>query len=156
MSLLLQDHVRAQNLWADRGEFKGRIVTFEAAAGEFFELSEFADRNTGRVVVDLETLAKLRELRQACGFPFHLSSAFREELTNLEVGGHPRSAHKVGRAYDIGRLTGPMALTIITRAPSFGFHGIGVKRPIDGRGYVHIDDVDRDFGATLWSYSHGS
>ena len=87
----------------------------------------------GECHMDPVFMAKLEALREACGFPFVVNSAFRCDVHNAAVGGGERSAHLEGLAVDIA-ADGRQAYRLITAAAKFGIWGIGV-----GRGFVHLD-----------------
>ena len=95
-----------------------------------------------------EFLEKLDKLREACGFPFVITSGYRTEDHNKAVGGEKGSAHLLGRAADI-QCNGIQAYMILTLAAKFGFTGIGVKQSGGGR-YVHLDDAH--VVPVVWTY----
>ena len=94
---------------------------------------------------------KLVALRDFLGFPFKISSAYRCERHNKDVGGKSGSAHLQGRAVDIV-LYGDKAFKVVTEAGNYGFTGIGVNQSgIHNKRFIHIDDLDEN-RPWIWSY----
>lgn len=130
--------------------------TFSQLYGGLITPKELADSSNGLLVWDKAATDRLYALRVQCGFPFIFNSGTRSLQTNLEAGGHPTSAHMVGRAFDIQVKSGQDAMEIVRLAPEFDFKGVGIRRPSGEGGYVHVDDVDRGAdGAVIWTYSDG-
>lgn len=99
---------------------------------------------------------KIELLREACNFPFIVTSAFRCVNYNERIGGAKNSAHTLGQALDI-KVSHEKAFEIVRLAYDFGFTGIGVsqKGPKESR-FIHLDNVPR-FDPTvprprIWSY----
>ena len=100
--------------------------------------------------MNAEFMEKLNLLREHCGFPFIISSAYRCKEHNKKVGGAPRSAHTLGRAVDVV-VSGAEAVLLITACVDFGFNGLGVQQnKKKGAKFIHIDDAHENF--TIWSY----
>ncbi len=84
--------------------------------------------------MNYSTMQRLQKLRNACGFPFVITSAWRcdkhpEEAKKVEPG-----THNWGHAIDI-RAT-PLQMGIIEReARKLGFTGIGKANT-----FIHLDD----------------
>lgn len=100
-------------------------------------------------------LYKLNNLREECGFPFVVTSAYRCFKYNKEIGGKDRSPHPLGRGIDIHAIGG-QALKVIQLAGKHGFTGIGVnqKGPSKGR-FVHLDDMPNELDRSrpwIWTY----
>ena len=99
------------------------------------------------------TLTKLNALREACGFPIPLNSAYRCEAYNKACGF--TQTHATGQAVD-PRVSHKQAAKLNELAPKFGFTGIGVsqKGAVSGR-FMHLDDLDAAPGRPrphIWSY----
>ena len=100
-----------------------------------FAEKEFACRCCGMVIVSMELVTKLEEMRQAMGKPIIVSSGYRCPRHNRAVGGAINSYHMKGLAADI-HVVGYTAEQLAALAFRFGFDGIGVYR----RGnYIHVD-----------------
>jgi len=100
-----------------------------------------------------ETLGRLNKLREACGFPMSLNSAYRCEAYNSLKGF--TQTHATGQAVDI-RVSHKKSFKVVELAPKFGFTGIGFKQkgPVSGR-FIHLDDLEEVAGRPrphVWSY----
>ncbi len=116
-----------------------------------FKPRECADTRTGQLLVDRFTLHRLQALRTFAGHPMYITSGYRLPSTNKRVGGHPRSAHMCGRAFDFQIGDKRFSKDILIQASRFGFQGIGVRAHGD-QPYMHIDDVERATGHAFWTY----
>lgn len=88
-------------------------------------------------------------IRESCGFPFIISSAYRCAEHNAKVGGEPDSMHLFGRAVDIA-TSNPNALIIVKFALQFGMDGIGVSQKNSKPRMIHLDN--RTKNKAIWSY----
>ena len=97
--------------------------------------------------MDPEFLARLDELREICGFPFRITSGWRDAT-------HPAEARKAepgtgyhcqGLAADIAVSNGFERMNIVHEALKMGFSGIGV-----GKNFVHLDT--RKTTPVMWTY----
>lgn len=114
---------------------------------KYFSLSEFDCQETGENEMKEEFLLKLDHLREACGFPFTITSGYRSPKHSLEIkkpnGG---GTHTKGIAADIAVSNGAQRYTIQKHAYALGFTGIGVH----GK-FVHVDI--RDGMPASWAYN---
>ena len=115
---------------------------------KFFRLEEFNCSHTNRNEMDHEFIQKLDTLRGICGFPFIITSAYRDathpvEARKKEPG---TGTHCQGIACDIAVSNGFERMNIVHEALKLGFGGIGVAK-----GFVHIDD--RKTTPVMWTYS---
>ena len=98
--------------------------------------------------MDPEFLAKLDELREICGFPFRITSGWRDashpaEARKAEPG---TGTHCQGIACDIAVSNGFERMNIVHEALKMGcFNGIGV-----GKNFVHLDT--RKTTPVMWTY----
>ena len=92
-------------------------------------------------------MVKVDRLREACGFPFVVTSAYRCPEHNKAVGGAARSKHTQGKAIDVA-LSGEQAWQVIANARRAGINGIGVSQSGAGR-FIHLDDRP---SFAMWSY----
>lgn len=107
-----------------------------------FEPREMASRLNGSLLVDLEFMKWLDEVRVHFGRPMVVSSGYRtpahqEQLTSRKTG-----AHVDGQAADILTPTAHLAWRLVESAMYGMAHGIGIDlRPSVGHGshYVHLD-----------------
>jgi len=98
--------------------------------------------------MNVEFMIKLNKLRADLGFPFIITSGYRCEKHNKEIGGAKHSAHLTGNAVDIA-VSHEKALDIVSEATSYGMNGVGVSQKGQGR-FIHIDDKHES--PTIWSY----
>jgi len=97
--------------------------------------------------MDPEFLEKLDLLREKCGFPFRITSGWRDathpaEARKAEPG---TGTHCQGIAADIAVSNGFERMNIVHEAIKMGF-SIGVART-----FVHVDD--RKTTPVMWTYS---
>lgn len=92
-------------------------------------------------------MADLQAFRNACGFSFPVTSGARCPAHNAKQGGAPGSWHLKGEAGDTKCTDSARRYTIVTLAPQYGFHGIGIAA-----GFVHLDRRKWTEGR-IWTYS---
>ena len=93
-------------------------------------------------------LKELEKLRSAVNEPMIITSAYRCQRHNAEVGSKPTSRHTaVGDAVDV-YCSDELALKLVSNAYRLGWKGIGVNQNGNGR-YIHLDRRDNP---TMWSY----
>ena len=114
---------------------------------KFFRLEEFNCTHTNLNSMDHEFLVKLDELRERVGFPFIITSGYRDathpaEARKAEPG---TGTHCQGIAADIAVSNGFERMNIVHEAIKMGF-SIGVART-----FVHVDD--RKTTPVMWTYS---
>lgn len=116
---------------------------------KFFHIREFdcTHTGTGGDNMDPEFLEKLDLLREKCGFPFRITSGYRDathpaEARKAEPG---TGTHCQGIAADIAVSNGFERMNIVHEAIKMGF-SIGVAK-----GFVHVDD--RKTTPVMWTYS---
>ena len=114
---------------------------------KFFRLEEFNCTHTNLNEMDHEFLVKLDELRERVGFPFIITSGYRDathpaEARKAEPG---TGTHCQGIAADIAVSNGFERMNIVHEAIKMGF-SIGVART-----FVHVDD--RKTTPVMWTYS---
>lgn len=68
---------------------------------KYFDIEEFACECCGSVEINPLLLEKLDYLRGIYGYPIYVSSGYRCEDHNEEIGGEPNSQHLLGNAADI-------------------------------------------------------
>lgn len=115
-----------------------------------FDISEFDCTHTGRNEMEKGFLERLDILRDRCGFPFVITSGFRDVT-------HPKEAHKPvggyhtqGVAADIKVTGGVQRRMVVEQALQMGFSGIGVAKD-----FVHVDDrraIDPQAALVMWCY----
>lgn len=90
---------------------------------------------------------KLNEARELAGIPFILTSAFRCEKHNQEVGGSVTSPHLAGLAVDIKCTDAWSRFKILSALLEVGFQRIGI-----GRNFIHVDDDLTKSRGVIWDY----
>ena len=121
-----------------------------------FKLREFDCPCCASNIMHPLFLTRLDMLRDACGFPFVITSGYRCEDYNARKSTTGRNGpHTTGRAADIA-VYGPQAVMLVSAALQRQFKGIGVHQrgPTAGR-FVHLDDLDNLSHCPrprIWSY----
>jgi uncharacterized protein YcbK (DUF882 family) len=123
---------------------------------QFFSDDEFERIGSDSNRMNIAFMKKLIQLRGEINQPLPLTSAWRSESRNRQVGGAKNSAHLYGRAVDL-RVHGDTAFRVLSAAARSGFTGIGVHQRgiIRGR-FIHLDDMEFSedrLRPTIWSYS---
>lgn len=112
-----------------------------------FELEEFACPCCGRVEMDPYFLRLLDMARERAGTPFKITSGYRCERHNREVGGAPNSAHLRGLAADIACPSGGARFVILEALRNVGFIRIGL-----GSNFIHADAAPWLPQRVIWTY----
>ena len=115
---------------------------------KYFRLEEFACTHTNKNEMDHEFIRNLDTLRGICGFPFIITSAYRDathpvEARKKEPG---TGTHCQGIAADIKVSNGFERMNLVHEALKMSFGGIGVSKS-----FIHIDD--RKTTPVMWTYS---
>ena len=84
-------------------------------------------------------------LREACAFPFTITSGYRDVTHPAEARKSKGGVHTTGIAADIAVSNGVERATIIRNAIELGFNGIGVAK-----GFIHVDT--RSLPQVVWTY----
>jgi len=112
---------------------------------KFFQIEEFDCQHTGNNEMDPDFLERLDNLRLVCGFPFIITSGYRDPSHPIEAKKSKPGTHAQGIACDI-KITDPnQRYLLINRAISMEFRGIGVASD-----FVHVD-FRREPGV-IWTY----
>ena len=89
------------------------------------------------VLIDIDLVSKLQDLRDYLGKPVTITSGYRTESYNKQCGGAENSYHLKGQAVDI-YCTGVKPIVIALWAEFNGLSGIGLY--LDrAQEFVHID-----------------
>lgn len=112
---------------------------------KYFTLDEFDCQHTGENRMDSSFLQRLDALRDACGFPFRITSGYRSPLHPIEAKKKKAGTHAQGIAADIAVVDGAQRHIIVANALRLGFSGVGVAR-----GFIHVDT--RETTPVLWLY----
>ena len=106
-----------------------------------FKSTEFDCHGSGccsQTKIDDKLVQYLQQIRNHFGKPVNVSSAYRCEIHNKNIGGATKSRHKEGQAADI-YISGVAPAEIAKYAESIGILGIGLyETDADGH-FVHVD-----------------
>lgn len=94
-------------------------------------------------------LLRLNDARHLARVPFVITSGYRCEKHNKDVGGSLTSAHRLGLAVDIACPDSHTRYRII-----IGLIGAGFKRIGIGKNFIHVDAADCEIKAdeVIWHY----
>jgi len=112
---------------------------------KYFKLEDFNCQETTENKMDENFIHKLDQLREACGFPFYITSGYRSPKHSIEKRKKFPGQHCQGIAADIAVTGGAQRMEIIKHAAALGFTGIGVAKT-----FVHVDT--RTSTPMAWCY----
>ena len=113
---------------------------------KYFSKKEFDCKHSGENNMQLSFMEKLDELRDACGFPFVITSGYRDPSHPAETSKATKGGvHTLGIAADIGVKDGAQRRVVVAKALKLGFAGVGVAK-----GFVHVDT--RETTPVMWTY----
>lgn len=112
---------------------------------KYFKVSDFDCQETGENEMNKEFLLKLDALREACGFPFIITSGYRSPKHSIEARKATPGTHAQGIAADVMVTNGAQRYLIQQKAYELGFSGIGIDK-----NFVHVDI--RETTPVSWSY----
>ena len=102
---------------------------------KYFKIEDFDCQETGNNEMVEEFIHRLDELREACGFPFIVTSGYRDpEGHPIEKRKSRPGTHAQGIAADIRVSGGVQRRKVVEKAIELGFKGIGVANT-----FVHVD-----------------
>lgn len=113
---------------------------------KYFDIDEFACSETGENEISYSFVTQLDALREACGFPFVITSGYRSTTHSSEVSKpNGPGQHCLGIAADIAVNGGAQRFILVKQALEMEFTGIGVAKS-----FIHIDQ--RETTPMMWSY----
>lgn len=92
-------------------------------------------------------ISMLQEARTIAGVPFDISSGFRCEFHNAQVGGKKGGAHPNGNAADIRCGDSITRGKILSAAREVGFTRIGISKA-----FIHLDNDPTKPQNVTWLY----
>lgn len=116
---------------------------------KYFKPEEFQKCVPSCCISDCDDTALLRldRLRELCGFPIKLNSAYRSSEYDKQKGRSGESAHCRGKAFDIRCTNSYERAIIVNCAFKVGFVRVGVATR-----FIHVDcDVDKPY-PRIWLY----
>jgi len=112
---------------------------------QYFKREDFDCQETGENFMEEEFILRLDELREACAFPFIITSGYRSVDHSIERKKEKPGMHTKGIAADIKVRDGIQRRLIVAWALDQHFGGIGVAKQ-----FVHVDI--RESSPVLWCY----
>ena len=97
----------------------------------------------GKVIIDSEFFALARRARRVSNYPYVITSGYRCEKHNQEVGSTSRN-HTSGKAMDIQATSDLARIKILTGLFAAGFKRIGISK-----NFIHADTM---IGEACWLY----
>lgn len=111
-----------------------------------FSLEEFACPCCGKCDMQEDFLEAIDLARDSSGVPFTITSGYRCEKHNKEVGGIEGSAHTKGYASDIS-ITSSETRCKALRAILLHFSRVGISKS-----FIHVDMDPEKPSNVLWLY----
>lgn len=112
---------------------------------KYFDLDEFKCSHTGENKIVPAFVRRLDKLREACNFPFIVTSGYRDPSHPAEARKSKGGIHTQGMAADIAVSNGVQRALIVRYAIELGFNGIGVAK-----NFIHVDT--REYPLVIWTY----
>ena len=112
----------------------------------YFKRSEFDCAHTGRNQISDAFVRRLDELRHRCGFPFNVTSGYRDRRHPAESAKSAPGQHSRGIAVDIRVNNALERRILLDNAVKMCFNGIGIAKT-----FIHVDDRDSD-EPVAWTY----
>ena len=119
---------------------------------KYFKDSELACKHTGKNGMDVAFMKVIEDIREECGFPFRVSSAYRHPTHPIESDKSKPGAHASGKAIDI-LVSMEQAYKLVEVAYKHGIIRIGIaqKGPVGSR-FIHLDMDESRPRPRIWSY----
>lgn len=111
----------------------------------YFKKEEFDCKHTSKNAMSPLFLSLIDELRGKCGFPFIITSGYRDPSHPIEAKKTKPGVHAQGIAADIKVSSDAEAYIVMKNAFKLRFTGIA-----RGEGFVHVDI--RDTSPVSWLY----
>jgi len=111
----------------------------------YFNVSDFDCQETGNNEMCQDFLDKLDALRHNTGFPFVITSGYRDPSHSIESRKSKPGTHSQGIAADIRIRNGAEGYKLACEAFKAGFTGIGIAKT-----FIHVDT--RKTTPVIWIY----
>lgn len=117
---------------------------------KYFKMEEFSCQYTGENKIKPKFVEELDKLREACGFPFVITSGYRSPSHPIEAKKKIAGQHSQGHAADIKVSNGIERYKLVQEAIRLGFTGIGISS-----NFIHVDtrDLFDESFPVMWTYS---
>lgn len=102
----------------------------------YFSRKELECHCCGVCLIDDNLISRLNQARDLAGIPFIITSGYRCQKHNSEVGGVPTSSHTKGLAVDIAFKDSNQCFKIMKSLLDAGFKRIGVNF---AKSFIHCD-----------------
>lgn len=116
---------------------------------KYFNYEEFdsPDIQGSGQLMDNKLLKMLDQAREIYGKPIHITSGYRTEAHNRNVGGVSGSSHLKGLAADMACIASSDRYKLLSALMQVGFNRIGVAKS-----FIHVD-IDKDKSDNvIWTY----
>jgi len=116
---------------------------------KYFNYEEFdsPDIQGSGQLMDPKLLEMIDEAREIYGKPIHITSGYRTETHNRNVGGVKTSSHLKGLAIDVACIASSDRFELLGALLEVGFNRIGVASS-----FIHVD-IDPDKSSNvIWTY----
>lgn len=114
---------------------------------DYFKIEEFACSCCGKNEIDPQFVKKLDDARRLARIPFIITSGYRCEKHNKEVGGSPNSSHLKGIAADIKCTSSAERYKILFALDLAGFKRFGIAKD-----FIHCDMDNDKPQEVIWVY----
>ena len=114
---------------------------------KYFKIEDFACHETNANRISPAFVTRLDHLRHVCGFPFIITSGYRDPKHSAEVSKPEgtKGQHTLGMAADVAVKNAEQRYLIVKHATELGFTGIGIAKS-----FVHVDT--RATTPVIWTY----
>jgi uncharacterized protein YcbK (DUF882 family) len=117
-----------------------------------FTEDEFKCSHTGKCSMDKDFMRKLQALRTEAGFPFIITSGYRDTTHPIEARKRRGGEHTLGKAVDIA-ISGENVIVLLALAYEHGFRRFGIKQHGEGR-FVHLGTASSNEGFPETTYTY--
>lgn len=114
---------------------------------EYFSPEELECPCCSEIQMDDDFMCILGKLREDFDYPMPVTSGYRCESHNADVGGSAKSQHLEGNAVDVawGHFPAKYKFKLVQFALDYGFSGLGI-----GDEFIHLDR--RGGAGKMWTY----
>ena len=117
---------------------------------KYFTEDELKCKHTGQCNMDWAFMQTIERVRERCGFPFKVSSAYRSPEHPIEAAKSSPGEHAHGAAVDIVSDSGGKTFRLVKAAIQVGFQRIGISRK---KGFIHLGiGYPGAPDKTIWTY----